>query len=253
MSTPELALNHVHPFAVREVIRLLAPQAIKEPLIRIGSIGDGGYLIPTTRLNVSDVFSPGVADVCDFEWHFAELGAKCHLCDLSVDSPPRSHPLFYFTKKFLGPFTTHSHLSLEEWISMSPKGDGDWILQMDIEGAEYSTLLPCPDALLRRFSIVVVEFHAFNEVFSPTSFPLISMAISKLSRNFTPIHAHANNAAPHFLVGDINFPTCFEMTFARRDVIEQTGKYAELPHELDAPNSTENPDNSLSLEKFFIR
>lgn len=245
----------VHDLCIQEVIKRLAPVAIAEPFQRIGGGADGGYLVPviSSHTDISDVFSPGVADVCDFELHYAEQGVNCHLCDFSVDAPPLAHRNFKFIKKYLGAATDGDHLCMEDWILMSSPGSGDWILQMDIEGAEYSALLSCPDRLLDRFSILVVEFHAFDSIRSTEYFPLISMAISKLLRYFIPVHAHWNNAAPSFNIGSRSFPACFEMTLCRIGCISPLdGIRATLPHPLDKPNSSSRPVSDFTKDSFFL-
>ena len=69
---------------------LLASRPLRTnfPLIRIGSLNDGGYLLPDDLSGVAACFSPGVAKVADFENQITEKGIPCFLADYSVDKPP---------------------------------------------------------------------------------------------------------------------------------------------------------------------
>ena len=66
----------------------LRPQDCGIDLIRSGSSGDGGYLIPNDLEGLEYCFSPGVSTVADFENHLADLHIRSYLADYSVTSPP---------------------------------------------------------------------------------------------------------------------------------------------------------------------
>lgn len=136
-----------------------------ETLVRVGPVGDGGYLVPKNALkNITTLFSPGVADESGFEMDCANRGMDVYLADGSVDAPSVDHPLFHFTRRHLtgdGESTADGmFMTLEDWMNASlPKGDksSDLMLQMDIEGHEYDVLMAAPDELLTRFKIIVVR------------------------------------------------------------------------------------------------
>ena len=60
----------------------------KEELIRLGSIDDGGYVLPINDIKNSDVLiSLGISDNWDFEKHFSRMSkAKILAYDHSIDS-----------------------------------------------------------------------------------------------------------------------------------------------------------------------
>ena len=53
------------------------------------------------------------------------------------------------------------------------KSGGDLLLQMDIDGDEYETLLSMPILLQKRFRIIVVEFHYLDYLFSEPIFGIL--------------------------------------------------------------------------------
>ena len=134
------------------LIRKLHPIQCEHNLIRIGPIGDGGYLVPDDLNGIIACFSPGVGNVSEFEIQCSQLGMEIFLADASVDRPDNIPSSFHFTKKFIGPGTQDEYLSLDDWVSESGiDSTGDILLQMDIEGYEYLSLINISDKLLKFF------------------------------------------------------------------------------------------------------
>ena len=74
--------------AVRDLIARLHPVATEHPLIRAGSDGDGGYLIPDDLTGIAACFSPGVDNRATFESALIARGIPCFLADASVNDAP---------------------------------------------------------------------------------------------------------------------------------------------------------------------
>jgi hypothetical protein len=73
-----------------------------KPLMRLGSVNDGGYLLPDDLAGVKYCFSPGVAVTADFEMDCAtRYGMDVYMCDHTVESSPLEHPLFISKKQEL--------------------------------------------------------------------------------------------------------------------------------------------------------
>jgi hypothetical protein len=129
------------------------------PLIRLGAEGDGGYLVPDDLDGIEACFSPGVSSIAAFELAFAERGIPCFLADFSVDHAPVTHSLIHFDKKFLGITNDDIYIRIDDWVNeKSPNSQND-ILQMDIEGAEYEILFDISEDILKKFRIIIIEFH----------------------------------------------------------------------------------------------
>ena len=215
----------------------MAPKPIATPLIRIGGDGDGGYLVPDCIDGILACFSPGVAQTCGFELDLAGRGIRSHMADLSVEGPPVVHPLFGFEKKFLGTVDDDQFTRLQSWVARHEPAGGDLLLQMDIEGAEYAVLLDTPPDVLRRFRIVVLELHAFDQVFVASAFDFYRQAMGKLLADFDVVHVHPNNCSRLRSNGVFEVPRVLEVTFLRRDhVVADPGRALTFPHPLDRPN-----------------
>ncbi len=235
-----------HDLALRDFMRRLAPVQSETPLIRIGDGGDGGYLVPDDLDGIGACFSPGVAETAAFEAAMLARGVPCFLADHSVEAPPFADPLIDFEKKFIGLRNDAVHMRLGDWTeAKAARIAGDLVLQMDIEGAEYEVLLDASDALLRRFRIIVVEFHHLDWLLHPAGFRLLDAAFAKLQRSFALVHIHPNNCTAPVRYKDFALPPVMEFTFHRSDRLRGARPATTFPHALDRPNLTHLPDFAL--------
>ena len=203
---------------VRNLIRSLSPVSIDQELLRLGPNGDGGYMVPNDLNGIEACFSPGVGNVSGFEMDCARLGMKVFMADGSVDGSREAHDRFHFLKKFVGATTEGDFISLADWVATSlPDSKSDLLLQIDIEGYEYETILSAPSSLLQRFRIIVVEFHNLDCLFSEPIFALYAPAFSKLLSTHTCVHAHVNDRCSSTKVQGLEVFQLLEITFLRND------------------------------------
>jgi hypothetical protein len=230
---------------VQKLIDSLRPVKTKFDLIRVGGDNDGGYLIPNDLSGISVCFSPGVDVTASFEIDLCKRGIGSHLADASVDAPPKKFSPLSFTKKYLGGCNNDTHMTLTSWMHEQRAFMGDYILQMDIEGGEYTTLLCTPPDVLRKFRIIAVEIHNVQTWFNELAWPVVTTFFEKLLEDFHVVHNHPNNNCQFIVVDDIIMPTVFELTLLRKDRAEPIGYCTEFPHPLDQPNVLDKPNYSL--------
>lgn len=219
------------------LIRKLRPCLPGIDFVRLGPKGDGGYLVPDDFNGIEACFSPGVAACSDFEKDCANLGMRVFMADKSVDAPATAHAKFSFIKKYIGAMTGGDFITMEDWVeSALPASQSDLMLQMDIEGYEYQTFLSMPSLLLRRFRIMVVEFHDLPRLWSLPYYSLASVVFSKLLENHVCVHLHPNNYCGSITKNGIKIPRLMEFTFLRRDRVKKLSPATEFPHPLDSEN-----------------
>ena len=231
---------------LRSTLDMLRPKSGVTSLRRVGGQGDGGYLIPDDLEGIRLLLSPGVAESWTFEDElFSSDGIPAVLCDRLDVEPDCQFPI---DKLWLGPYSTHEQLSLNDWVDRHAPDDGsDLMLQMDIEGAEYLTLLACPAEVLSRFRIIVLELHTLHRISDRVLHDLvIQPTLAKMDDIFVPVHIHANNADKVDHRSGVDIPVTMEVTYHRRDRFRPSGKPVLLPHELDAPNVLGKPEIRLS-------
>lgn len=230
---------------VLTLIRKLRPVTTDIPLIRMGGAGDGGYLVPDDLAGIDVCFSPGVSFIADFERDCAERGMSCYLADASVAAPPVMHERFHFDRKFLGSRDEGAFMTLDAWVGAKAPGASDLLLQIDIEGAEYRTLLTTSPEVLRRFRIIVAEFHDLHRLTDRLSFELIGATFDRLLRDFHVVHIHPNNCMQPRNVFGVSTPPVMELTLLRKDRAAATGFAATFPHPLDGTNLPKRKDFAL--------
>jgi hypothetical protein len=103
------------------------------------------------------------------------------------------------------------------------------VLKIDVEGAEWSSLLSAPDEILGQIDQMAVEFHGLEDQKSLA-------VVQRLKKFFEVAHIHFNNAS--CTVGMEPFPTwAYEVLFVskRLAVVDPSRKAVGL-HALDARN-----------------
>jgi len=227
---------------IRELLHELRPIDAGIELVRVGPAGDGGYLVPNDFEGIRYVFSPGVSTESGFEAELADRGLPVFLADASVDGPATPHPRFVFDKKFVGSLTNERYVTLDDWHTAKLPGDGgELLLQMDIEGGEYDTLLAASPALLARFRIVVIEFHWLAELWGEAFFAVASRAFRKLLQTHSVVHIHPNNCCGSVTSEGIEIPRIAEFTWLRNDRVRTRAYRKNFPHPLDRPNVAKAP------------
>ena len=224
----------------------LYPVTTNRKLVRIGEASDGGYLLPDDLEGIDACFSPGVAEDSHLETCLSEKGIKCYLADYSVDAPPTENLLFDFEKKFVGMENNSVYMTLEDWVSRkTSKEASDLILQMDIEGAEYEVILDTSNELLKRFRIMIIEFHNLDFLIDRLGFQTIDIVFRKLLKHFDVVHIHPNNYSKPEKDRGFEFPPLMEFTFLRKDRITERTFTTTFPHKHDSTNVPGKPDFPL--------
>lgn len=219
---------------VLELIEQLRP--LKVDLIRLGGNGDGGYLLPNDLNGITKCFSPGVSNIINFEIDLLGRGIQCFLADGSVDSLPMIHPDLVFEKKFVGPTQGECVINFQHWIQANSESGEELILQMDIEGSEYSCILSCDAKVLSQFRVIIVEFHFLHKLCDPSVFPVLRDTFLKLLDTHRVVHLHPNNSGGLMKNGKIQIPRTMEFTFIRKDYVKSSIYSDSFPHPLDFKN-----------------
>ena len=224
---------------VEDFIEKLWPKKTNHQLIRLGPNKDGGYLVPDDLDNIEACFSPGVDDMSDFELACFNRGMKIFLADRSVDKPNinLSENNYHFIQKFIGPVSNDEHISIDDWIDSSVlQSDSDLLLQMDIEGSEYSSILSISNKTINRFRIMVIEFHDLHKLWNKEFFRLAQDVFSKILATHHCVHIHPNNECDSQITKGIEIPLAAEFTFLRKDRVKTMSYATHFPHKFDCDN-----------------
>lgn len=235
---------------VVSLIDKLHPVKINKDLIRIGPNSDGGYLVPNDLEDLEACFSPGVDKVSEFELGCLNRGMNIFMADKSVEKPNLNIPEenYNFIKKYIGFFNNEDFVTMDNWVNSSNVSkEKDLLLQMDIEGAEYLSIINISDNLLNRFRVIVIEFHSLDMLWDEHFYDLANSVFCKLLQNHYCVHIHPNNCCGIETKLDVAIPRVAEFTFIRKDRVEKIGFNNSFPHKLDFDNTSKKqiilPDN----------
>ncbi len=240
-----------------KVTRLIESLRARKPsshLKRFGGDTDGGYLVPDDLVGISAVVSPGVGRIANFEADIVDaIGPECSvfMADASVDPPMNLRSNWYFNRSYVAGIDRSPNIRLETWVdSCIGGGTSDLLLQMDIEGSEYSVFIDTPTRILQRFRIIVVEFHRLDLLISAEMFEFYALVFKKLLDTHVVVHIHPNNNDGILLARGVKIPRTMEFTFLRKDRFIPGDGRASYPNPLDRKNNPNKPD--LVLPEIWI-
>lgn len=224
---------------LRQILYSYWPKNFDNVLIRAGSDGDGGYLIPDITVDI--LFSAGVEKNIDFELDVTNrYGCPVYMLDRSVDRLPADHKNFTFERLWLGNRCDQETVSINKWIRKYNKNDSrNSAFKVDIEGSEYEVFDFLEEDLQNNFVWIVCEFHSFENILSYDD--LVSKTLSKILKTHDIFHIHPNNLRKPFRKYGYVIPSDIEFTFLRKDLFEKKTGYSQLPRRQDCDNTNNYP------------
>jgi len=226
-------------------LRMIRPFVNGHELIRIGNHGDGGYLLPDDLLGINGCLSIGSGGEWSFEKGlFDNAFIASHILDLEEAKPSDLDKNHFFHAGLLGVKNLGEYITLEKFLKKCNLDLVDeLILKMDIESAEYEVLLDASLDTLKKFRIMVIEFHYFSKSLNPDLLLSNFMKIfNKLNMIFDIVHFHPNNCEEVFRINKSRMPRVVEITFHRKDRAKISLVHAELPHSLDIATVPNRPE-----------
>jgi hypothetical protein len=114
----------------------------------------------------------------------------------------------------------------------------DYVLKVDIEGAEWKILSELASSDLVKFRQIILEFHGLNN-FLELEEKL--SALKKLTSTHSPIVVHANNQGSHRFISGMFLPDVLEVTWARTNSYTFHSDWNQDIRNLLSPNSPDLP------------
>lgn len=235
------------------LLKRLRPVSNGHPLIRVGGPSDGGYLVPNDFEGIEECFSPGSNLLWSFEKSLQSLfGVRSYMCDTPDQKPSDLTEFQEFTSGWVGPHSDgQQFISLSDWMKASSKSTGDLILQMDIEGAEFQTLLSLSTSELQRFRIIVIEIHFLEALKNRWAFEMIYRPFfSRLLDMYDVVHLHPNNCCGIWSMGRIKYPRIIELTLHRKDRSTKIISLSTTTNSQDVSSVPGNPDISIDFDEY---
>lgn len=237
-------------------LAMLRPfDAVNRRKVRLGSEGDGGYVMIDRFRPGQMLFSFGVGDNVSFDFDAAERGVKPLLFDHTIETLPDAHTWCQFHRIGLGA-VADDRLPVDTLHALVDVHAGqtrnDLLLKLDVEGAEWTSLDVTPEDVLARFEQIVVEWHWLQWLREQSGADRIDRVWRKLAQNFRPVHVHGHNHFDFVTTGGLPIPPILEVTYARDDLFSLVPSKQRFPVAgLDFPCDPDRPEHLLWFWPFM--
>jgi hypothetical protein len=244
------------PQQIRTLVEKLRPvDVVGANKVRMGHDSDGGYVMIDEH-DFERLYSYGVGRDISFEVDFVERWpVPAYLYDHTIDGIPRNdHPaLLRWKKEGIAATRLPNLNSLSAHIAENGDTDREnLVLKMDVEGAEWYSILATEDEVLRQFRQIVMELHGLTSQRWNASYEVKAAVLDKMRRSFHLVHAHGNNHGTVYVDQEYLLPDVLEVTYLRRDPdIVVRSSQTEYPiGGLDYPNRVGAEDIRLDKRPF---
>ena len=174
--------------------------------------GDGGYVILDSPLGARHLLGYGVDKDVTFENQVTEKwGIEAHVFDHTITTLPQMNPRVTYVHEGIGPTDEAPLFSLATHVARYVPDGADYILKMDVEGAEWDVLAT---ADLSRVTQLILEIHDLQVDHSEI--------IKKINEKFFLVHVHGNNHhnQPWIYIDRVHrMPRYLECSWVRRDLV----------------------------------
>jgi hypothetical protein len=210
-------------------------------LERFGETNDGGYLMCANLLqDAQAAYSYGISGYdkwgCDIA---TKLHVRLHQYDCFDTRQPKCAGETIFHAECVGATRKTEEGRIFDTMAAHFTKNGDTgkrlALKMDVEGAEWDSLLNASDETLQQIDQLAIEFHLVHD-------PKFVDVVKRLKQHFHVAHLHFNNWS--CAEGIAPFPAwAYEVLFVskRIGVPDPSGRRQEL-HASAAPNAATRPD-----------
>lgn len=230
-------------------LRQLLPLTINQDLdlVRLGSLGDGGYLLHHDFSKEDYCLSLGVGDNYTFDLAISEKCKEVWMFDHTIEDPQIKDSKLKFHKVGIATSVQPNFTTISK-ILEGIHQENDIILKIDIEGSEWEVLSNLPFSDLSRCKQIVAEFHNLHKIADDQFFRLVSSSLEKLNNSHDLINIHVNNWSRLHLIQGVPVPDVIEVTYIRRGLnLQSKSRGVSIQNAGDSPNNLDLPDYSSNF------
>lgn len=190
-----------------------------ENLFRLGCENDGGYLT-ANRLDTTDIaISFGIGSNYSWDQDIAKRVNRVLMYDHTIQTPGKLSSNMEFHKlRISGKEKGAKVTNLTEIVSDFPQGQ-EFLLKMDIEGAEWEVLESISKMELLRMKQIIAEFHDLIAMILERRTDKFLEILNRLRPDFALVNYHPNNHGLTMQLGGFQVSDVVELTFIRRDLM----------------------------------
>ena len=244
-------LRHEHLERICWITATLQPRKTSKPLIRLGSEGDGGYVLLSPKSG-KITLSIGVGEEISADLDLIEnFNHAVYAFDPFVSRPTGAPESFVFHKIGMAAKSKSGSNKFEDIRAIMKRlPEIPEIALIDIEGGELDLIGSLH--VISSVKQIVIEIHGLDKIVDDTQFGKFKKLLTQMSKTHYPIHVHGNNDGSTVRLPGAVWPSIIEVTFLRKDQFDVKSpdfNFGPWPGILDFPNSKHRPD--LDLDPFF--
>lgn len=216
-------------------------------LRRFGESHDGGYLVCANWLEaISAGYSYGINGYDGWGCDLATVtGKPVHQYDCFNTDVPRCDGSTVFHAECVGPRTEtiegRPFGSLTQHLASNGHTGRRVFVKMDIEGAEWDTLIAAPDDVLTNIDQLILEFHGVDD-------PKFLDVVKRLKEHFHVANLHMNNFSCTSGIGP--FPAwAYEVLFVNKRLAGAGAPKPTAYATIDRPNLPTAADCQAPVER----
>jgi len=236
------------------IYHLLVPKkVIGKQRILIGKKEDGSYVILDDFQNIKIAYSFGIRREIQFDKNLADRGIDVYMYDHTINSLPYNNTKFHWKK--IG-ITGKMLKSLENLIiENGHSSEENMILKMDVEGAEWESLIDTPSKILSQFKYILIEYH-FKDHKSANESLIYYNVIKKIHQTHQVFYLRCHNQYLIVNFGNNRFCKYLEVSYVIKKDFEFTKDSTIYPiKEFDLVDFSnfhhKNGEMNLNIFKFF--
>ena len=231
----------------QELFEMLGPVRLTNCLLeRFGEPNDGGYLMCANLLDhVGSAYSYGIGGYdkwgCDISTRLMIRIHQYHCFNTTEPACPTGAPVFHAecVSAVAGIDDGRQFDTIENQLKKNGDVANHLVVKIDVEGAEWDSLLEASDGLLNRIDQMAIEFHWMRDENGRWLHDeKYERVIERLKTFFHIAHIHFNNAG--CTTGLEPFPSyAYEVLFVSRRVagVDSSRSAPGALHPLDARNN----------------
>lgn len=218
----------------------------KHRLIRIGGKNDGAYIMLDDFIDCNIAYSFGIGDNISWDEDMVGRGIEIYCYDHTIECIPKTNDKLHFRKIGISgkDYFNDNLLSLATILrSNCHDMKKNFVLKMDVEGAEWEFINSIDLDILSRFSQITFELHGLTDM--NRSEEIINV-LTKINKTHQSIWVHANNAGRVEQARNIVIPDLLEITYVLKDRYDFEDIEYSCPLDIDEPNLADRFDIRLS-------
>ncbi len=193
------------------IYKYICPKEVKgKKRVLMGNKRDGSYVMLDDFDNIKIAYSIGIYKYIQFDKALADKGIDVYMYDHTIENLPYQNDKFHWKKIGLGGTSQSNIQTIEDMLKENGHSlEENMILKIDIEYAEWDSLINVSENILSQFKYILIEFHFFKD-----NLKLYYNVLKKLYKTHQVFYINCSDEIATF--GNNTFCRCIEVSYIKR-------------------------------------